>query len=111
MGNDLKETPYAPASEAEIPQVAPGEASQSPGHEDAARRGMPAMQEPAPGSPRLPDLRDVPEPRSHRAPESRTRRLTTSGDVEAQFLRSEERRVGKEWRSRWAPWQIKDAPR
>src|SRR5690606_31303379 len=86
MGNDLKETPYAPASEAEIPQVAPGEASQSPGHEDAARRGMPAMQEPAPGSPRLPDLRDVPEPRSHRAPESRTRRLTTSGDVEAQFL-------------------------
>src|SRR5207302_6491813 len=40
-------------------------------------------------------------PRRHRASSSRTRRAVEGRAL----LRSEERRVGKECRSRWSPWQ------
>lgn len=62
MGNDLKETRYATAAKAEVPQIAPGEAPQSPHNPDATRRGLSALQEPAPGPSRLPGVRDVPGP-------------------------------------------------
>ncbi len=72
---NVKETVYAPASEAEVSEVAAGEAPQSPRAEDAPRRGLPTVQEPADGASRVPGLRDVPGTGSDAAGVSGTREL------------------------------------
>jgi len=85
MSKDLKESPNATATKAEVPEVTPGQATQSSGVEDAARRGMPAMQESAPGAYSVRDLRDVPEPGSDRDAGARTGRIA-SASVSERFL-------------------------
>lgn len=85
MGNDLKETPYAPATKAEIPQLSPGQTAQPSEDPDAARYRLSSLQEPPPRSSRLPDLRDIPGPGSHRDARTRTRQLA-SPDVAAPFV-------------------------
>ncbi len=67
MGNDLKESRYAAAAEAEIRSFASGEAPIA--FEDCAapHHRLSAVQEPAAGASRLPDLRDVPGPGSDSA--------------------------------------------
>lgn len=62
MGNDLKESRYAAAAEAEIRSFAPGEASIAFEDDAAAHHRLSAVQESAAGASRLPDLRDVPGP-------------------------------------------------
>src|SRR5436190_20059465 len=86
MGKDLKETPYAAAAKAEISQIAPGQAPQPPGDSDAPHHRLPALQEPAAGPSRLPGVRDLPGPRGHHPPESRTGKLTTSAGADSAFL-------------------------
>jgi len=85
MSKDLKESPNATATKAEVPEVTPGQATQSPGVEDTARRGMPAMQESAPGTYSVRDLRDVPEPGSDSDAGARTGRIV-SASVSERFL-------------------------
>ena len=86
MGNDLKEMGYATAAKAEVPEVAPGEAPQSPGNKAATRRGLPTLQEPPPRASRVPDLRDVPGPGSNLAARTRTGQLGTPGAAVAPFI-------------------------
>src|ERR1035437_9021754 len=86
MANDLKETRHAPAAKAEISQVTTGEASQSPRDADAPYRGLPTLQEPAPGASRLPDLRDLPGPRSDRDAGAGTGKLTTPPAAMTHFI-------------------------
>lgn len=62
MGNDLKESRYAAAAEAEIRSFAPGEASIAFEDDAAPHHRLSAVQESAAGASRLPDLRDVPGP-------------------------------------------------
>lgn len=62
MGNDLKESRYAAAAEAEIRSFAPGEASIAFEDDASAHHRLSAVQESAAGASRLPDLRDVPGP-------------------------------------------------
>lgn len=62
MGNDLKESRYAAAAEAEIRSFAPGEASIAFEDDAAAHHRLSAVQKSAAGASRLPDLRDVPGP-------------------------------------------------
>ena len=63
MGNEFKEFSYATAAKAEVPEVTPGQAPQSPARADPARHRMSAVQEPPAGASRLSDLRDLPGPR------------------------------------------------
>lgn len=67
MANDGKETRYDTATEAEVSEIAPGQAPQSPAYEDAPRRHLPPVQVAEGGAPRLSGLRDLPGPRSDRA--------------------------------------------
>ena len=57
MGNDLKETLYAPATEAEISQLSAGQATQPSEDPDAARDRLSSLQEPPSRPSRLSDLR------------------------------------------------------
>ena len=77
MGNDLKETPYAPATEAEISELSPGQTAQPSENSDAARDRLSSLQEPPSRPSRLPDLRDIPGPGSHRDAGSGTRQLAS----------------------------------
>ena len=85
MGNDLKETPYAPATEAEISELPTGQAAQSSEDSDAPRDRLSSLQEPPPRSSRLPDLRDLPGPGSNRDASPGTRQLA-SPDVAANLI-------------------------
>lgn len=67
MGNDLKESRYAAAAQAEIRSFAPGEAPIAFEDRAAPHHRLSAVQEPAASAPRLPDLRDVPGPGSDSA--------------------------------------------
>ena len=73
----MKETMYATAAEAEVREVAPGQAAEPPRNPDAPRDQLPHLQEPPVGAPRLPSLREVPEPRSDSARGTRTGQLAT----------------------------------
>jgi [acyl-carrier-protein] S-malonyltransferase len=86
MVDHPKETGHAPATEAEVPEVTPGQAQEPPRHRDASRGRLPKLQEPATVPPRLSGLRDLPRPRSDHAPEPRTGQLATSALAEAPFL-------------------------
>src|SRR3990172_6703393 len=86
MGNDLKETGYATAAKAEVSQVTPGEAPQPSGDQDAARGGMPTMQESAPGSHGLPGMRDVPRPGSDYPSGARAGELTRQPAAMTPFI-------------------------
>jgi [acyl-carrier-protein] S-malonyltransferase len=86
MGNDLKETHNATATEAEVPELSPGEAPQPPRDPDAARDRLSTLQEPPAGAPRLPDLRDLPGPGSDHDARARTGQLTTPASGAAPFI-------------------------
>src|SRR5690242_6041375 len=86
MGSYLKENSYATAAKAEVREVAAGQTPQSPRHPASPRRGLPAVQEPLDGPPRLPAVRHVSQPRSDRAAEPRTGQLATSGAATFPFL-------------------------
>ncbi|MEJ5222676.1 MAG: ACP S-malonyltransferase, partial [Tepidiforma sp.] len=60
MGNDLKESRYAAAAQAEIRSFAPGEAPLASEDPDAAHHRLSAVQGSPAGAPRVPDLRDLP---------------------------------------------------
>ncbi len=84
MGNELKETTYATATEAEVPQVTPGQAPQPSEDSAPSRHRLSSVQESADVAPRLSGLRDVPGPRSGSDAEPRTGQLATP--VAAPFL-------------------------
>jgi [acyl-carrier-protein] S-malonyltransferase len=67
MAEEVKETRYATAAEAEVSQVAAGQAPKPPAHEDAPRRELSTMPVAADVASRLPGLRDLPGPGSDRA--------------------------------------------
>src|ERR1043165_5767820 len=90
MGNRLKETRYAPATEAEVRLFSSGEAALSPQDPDAARHRLSAVQEPPARSSRLPDLRDVPGPGSDPAARPGPGELTNPSAVAAPFIALEE---------------------
>lgn len=82
MSKDLKESPNATATKAEVSEVAPGQATEPPGFEDATRRGMPTMQEPAASAHSVRDLRDVPGPGSDRDAGAGVGQLTSTSASE-----------------------------
>lgn len=85
MGNDLKESRYAAAAQAEIRSFAPGEAPLASEDQAAPHHRLSAVQEPAAGASRLPDLRDIPGPGSD--PAARTgARLTFGATALEPFL-------------------------
>jgi [acyl-carrier-protein] S-malonyltransferase len=86
MGKELKEITYATAAEAEVPQVAAGEAPQPPRAEAAPHRGLPQVQEPSDGASRLSGVRDLPGPGSNAAGDAGTRHLTPRSPEDAPFI-------------------------
>ena len=72
---NLKETPYAPASKAEVSKIATGDAPESRRFETTPRRGLPQVQEPTDGASRVSGVRDVPGPGSDAAGVPGTRQL------------------------------------
>src|SRR5512141_1854260 len=86
MGNDLKETPYAPATKAEVSQFSAGQTPQPSEDPDAARHRVPTLQEPSASTSRLPDLRDLPGPGGYHDADARTRQLASPTVAEAPFI-------------------------
>lgn len=83
---DPKENGYGAATQAEVPQIAPGKAAQPPGYQASTRRYVPDVQEPVDGAPGMPRVRELPRPGSDHDAGAGTRKLASATPTVSPFV-------------------------